>query len=123
MLPPSREYQAASKVAARTPPLDEPDPCEVCWGIYEGEHHAGHSDDSSPTEDTGWGMRLARAIGMAKEKEEPTDGEGGKGGVGGVGAFYYYTLHTTFTALRLRLKKAQQVSRPKILESCAKFSI
>lgn len=114
MLPPTREYQAASRVAAHTPPPEESDPCEVCWGTGEDERHAGHSDDSRPTEDPGWGVRLARAIGVAKEKEDPTDGEGSKGGVGGVGAFYYYTLHTTFTALRLRLKKAQQVNPPKI---------
>ncbi|KAK8382641.1 hypothetical protein O3P69_015456 [Scylla paramamosain] len=104
-----REYQAASKVAARIHPPEEPDPCEACWGTDEDEGHTARSDESSTTQEPGWGVRLARAIGVGKNAEEATD-EGGKGGVSGVSAFYYYTLHTTFTALRLRLKKAQQVA-------------
>ena len=116
VLPLTREYQAASKVTADTSPPDEPDPCETCWRTGEDELHEGQGDDFSPTEDTGWGVRLARAIGVAKETEETTDRESNRSGVGGVGAFYYYTLHTTFTTLRLRLKKAQQVSYLKLCE-------
>lgn len=99
-----------SKVAAHTPPPDDTDPCEACWGAGEEEGHGGSHGDPTPTEDPdpGWGTRLARAIGVAKEEEKPGGAEE-RGSVGGVGAFYYYTLHTSFTALRLKLRRAQQV--------------
>lgn len=106
---PSRSYQAVSKMAVHTPPPDDSDPCEACWGTGEEDKvHGGPHGDFTTTEEPGWGTRLARAIGMAKEEGTP-NGADERGSVGGVGAFYYYTLHTSFTALRLKLRRAQQV--------------
>lgn len=96
------------RVAAHTPPPDEPDPCEACWGAGEDEGHGASDGEPTTTEDPGWRTRLARAIGVAKEEGSPEEADD-RGGVGGVGAFYYYTLHTSFTALRLKLRRAQQV--------------
>ncbi|CAL4065973.1 unnamed protein product, partial [Meganyctiphanes norvegica] len=66
------------------------DPCEVCWTFR-----------SLPEQDF-----------PAAAAEESTEGHTpqSKHTWGGVGAFYYYTLHTSLTYLRLRLRKAQQVA-------------
>ncbi|XP_071517275.1 uncharacterized protein [Panulirus ornatus] len=110
-----REYHAAHVAAAvHTPPPRETDPCELCWGVgkacLEGEGEDGSFEDNVPVEgDTSWGARLAWAVGVGQEKRDKLSAAAAPE-VGGVGAFYYYTLHTTFTALRVRLKKAQQVA-------------
>lgn len=113
-----REYHAAHvAAAAHTSPPREVDPCELCWDVGKAcqEEEAEDSsleDDAPMAGDTGWGARLAQAVGVGEEKKDKLSATVAPevSDVGGVGAFYYYTLHTTFTALRVRLKKAQQVS-------------
>lgn len=73
--------------------------------------HAGGKDGTAgmEEEDLGWTARLAWTVGMGGGKPKEKTDASGMPHISGVGAFYYYTLHTTFTALRVRLKKAQQV--------------
>ncbi|KAK8745864.1 hypothetical protein OTU49_000058 [Cherax quadricarinatus] len=110
-----RVYHVAHVAAAHTPTPREADPCEVCWGVGKTCPQGQGEDQehiSSTTGDTSWGAHLAWALGVATRNKDKVSSAGGAEmqEVGGVAAFYYYTLHTTFTALRVKLKKAQEVA-------------
>nr|XP_045601109.1 uncharacterized protein LOC123759901 [Procambarus clarkii] len=114
-----RVARVAAAHATHTPPAREADPCEVCWGAgtpcLEEEDAGGSRPGKGLPSEAGtssWGARLAWVLGMAAQKDDKVSSGGGAQvhKVAGVGAFYYYTLHTTFTTLAVKLKKAQQVA-------------
>lgn len=112
-----RAYHAArahAAHAAHTPPPKEVDPCELCWAVGSADLRDAADGGAAAGDGDGWGSRLAKAMGASAggaDRSSPRPPAGaGQAGAGGVGAFYYYTLHTTFTSLRVTLKKAQQVA-------------
>ncbi|KAK4289559.1 hypothetical protein Pmani_037482 [Petrolisthes manimaculis] len=111
----SRKYHAARQ-GVHTPPPREQDPCALCWSATHNNNKDNNDDDDPlPSQHTFFlGSRLAWVLGVGGRDNQEGGGKdsvgGRRGAVGGVGAFYYYTLHTSFTELRLRLKRAQQVA-------------
>ncbi|XP_066955568.1 LOW QUALITY PROTEIN: uncharacterized protein [Macrobrachium rosenbergii] len=114
-----KAYHASHVAAAHTTytaPQKEIDPCDLCWGVGRNDakevlHGEKEEEEDQPALST-WGARLAKAVGIAPQEKRnatPTP-KPLQGQAGGVGAFYYYTLHTMFTSLQIRLKKAQLVA-------------
>ncbi|XP_064109369.1 uncharacterized protein LOC135217433 [Macrobrachium nipponense] len=120
-----KAYHASHVAAAHTTytaPQKEIDPCDLCWGVgrngakkdvlHGSEEEEGDEEGQQHPALSTWGARLAKVVGIAPQEKRnatPTP-KPLQGQAGGVGAFYYYTLHTMFTSLQLRLKKAQLVA-------------